>query len=784
MKILRLALLATVIIVLFLGMIVYFFLKSTLPETSGMLRAEGIRAPIRIARDRWGVPIIQAGDMNDLAFAVGFVHAQDRLFQMDLSRRLALGRLSEVFGRRSLDVDIRQRESLGAEAIRKTQEQLSPTLLAFLEHYCRGVNCFIETQNLPPEFHLLGYAPEPWQVRDTIGIQKNMEQMLTYDGDELRNAQALKVLGQKRAQELLGPTDPLSVIGSDEIADAFSRPRGPRVNGLPFYGSVESSAGSNNWVVAGGRTLSGKPLLASDPHLSHRFPGLFYQIRARAGDREWVGNTLPGAPLLIIGRNGEIGWGLTFLYTDVTDYFILKTNPQDPNQYWLDGRWQNFQLRSQQIKIRGGGEEPVRIKVSVFGPVFKAADGRTLAVHSIFTYPTTSLTAFFHLNQARTVSEALAALRLFSCPSHHVVFASRSGEIGYYPAGWIPRRASGDGSQPQRGTSFSQRWQGFLPEQKKPFLLNPKKGYIVTANNPPLPLAASGLFTPYNYFMFRAERIDELLRAKAKVGVEDMKLIQGDTYHKGAEFLIARLKGLTFHSADARFVAQILSQWNDYIDEGPAPALFYWFEHFLTRNIFADDLPAPAFDSDISDSWTYKILGYPGVRKLDDPELESWLDDRHTPEPETFTDVAEKSLLEAYSRFRQQTKKSADPGRWENLHQVAFDHPLGSLFILKPFLNRGPFSMPGGADTVMTASFDIETGFRVNFLSAFRMILDFSDFGRSQIVYPAGQSGHFMSPNYDDQIALYTNHRYRNMEEKAEKHLRLTLLPAKAARSH
>lgn len=404
---------------------------------------------------------------------------------MDLSRRMARGRLSEIFGERTRELDISRLDLLVPAALDEAENNLPPDLKKLLDHYCRGVNLFIETQNLPPEFHLLGYRPQPWQIIDCLAIFKNMEALLADSGGELNNLKLVQALGEKLTRQLTGGNAGISIIGPEEWPSALRHPT--LATEMARESEIAATAiGSNNWVVSGSRTLSGAPFLANDPHLPSQFPSYFYQIIARCGDLELSGNTLPGEPLVIIGRNRDLGWGFTNIGTDVIDYFILTRHPRNANLYRWEGRWQELRRIRQVLLVKGRGETSHETRYSVLGPVFEEGN-LLLARHSIDQYPATVMEAIFGMNLARNSAEFLAALKKFSSPAQNVVFADRQGNIGYFPTGRVPRRGRGDGSLPQPAESAKDGWQGFFSEEEKPYLFNPAKGYVVTANNAVLP---------------------------------------------------------------------------------------------------------------------------------------------------------------------------------------------------------------------------------------------------------------------------------------------------------
>jgi penicillin G amidase len=773
-KALKIVLFSLIGLLLTALMVLYLFLRASLPETRGTLFVTGLRHPVTVERHRWGVPFLTATDQNDFFFAIGFLHAQDRLFQMDLSRRAATGRLAEIFGPLALARDGERRDELPDETIARNRRILPPGLRSQLESYCGGVNAFITGHPLPPEFHLLDYTPQKWGVDDVLAVFMNIQNLLAESGEELYNARVFHALPADKAQALLFGNLGLTIADS---AEAVLAARRPELNGrvADEQARRDERIGSNNWVVAGWRTASGQPLLANDPHLGNVFPSYFYQISARCSGRELCGQTIPGVPFVIIGRNSDIGWGFTNTGTDVIDYYELRTRPANPDQYMYNGQWETFARRRSQIAVRGGKPQTHTVRVSRFGPVI-TREGRAMAMHSINLYPSRTPEALAGMNQARNLDEFVRALRLFTGPAQNVVFADRRGAVGYYPAGWIPVRSKGNGALPVRVEGSADIWQGFIDEAQKPLLIDPPSGFVVTANNPVLPEGKLPIFSLSWTPSFRADRIRELLRSSPRLGLEEMKSIQCDSYLKNAEFLLQRIRNVQLRSAKAAAMHRLLNDWNGRADSGPEPFIFYRFERHLAEILFAPHLAEHTERGLISTAWLYRILRYPDLQPPDQRSLSAWADDPATPRHESFDQIVERALVDAFNDYRDASRLDPESVRWETAHTLSYRHPLGRKFLLNPFLNRGPFPMAGGRNCIMTAAFDDQ--FQVTHLSSFRMILDFSSsFANSLLINSSGQSGHFMSPYYGDQIPLFTAARYRPMEDRSPTPQVLVLTP-------
>lgn len=749
MKLLKKALMILLIIIVFFSFSIFFYLRSTLPQTQGVLRTNKVQNRVEIERNRWGVPFIRAENIGDLFFAIGFVHAQDRLYQMELSRRMAFGRLSEIFGKKTLNLDLHYKEMLVEENIDRIVEKINPEIKELMEHYSEGINYFIETQNLPIEFKILNYKPEKWSPRDSLCILKLMEEILCGDGSELYNYQIVNAIGAEKAKKFIYGNYSTTIVKEDEYS--FFKEK-----------NLLEGIGSNNWVISGKLTSQGAPFLANDPHLGLRFPSYFYQIYAKTDGLELSGNTLPGAPFVVIGRNNYIGWGFTNIEADVIDYYILKINPKNENQYFWNGEWRNFKNIKKVVKVKDGDEAAIEAKITHFGRITKF-NNLYLGIQSITDHSATTMDALLEMNLSKNYEEFLSALKKFSSPPQNVVFADREGNIGYFPTGLIPVRSKGDGSVPVEANGDEDLWKGFWNENKKPYLINPERGYIVTANNPVLPENGIPIFSKSWGPFFRADRIEELIKSKKNFTLDDMKRIQTDTLHKGAEFLLEKIKNMKFNSEKAKFVIENLRNWDFRMDTGFAPYLFYNFEYFLARNIFEDNFKGEDGKKLISTNWIYRIMNYPEGRE--DEDFYYWIDDLKTERKERFDEIVERSLEDTYDRFKEDYK-GREKVDWEEIHLIYYNHPFGSIPVLKYLLNRGPYFMKGGRGCVQFAGFYRGKDFRVTGSSAFRMIIDFSDFSNSLIINSSGQSGNPLSKNYDDQIRLYVSGDYRPMEER------------------
>jgi len=456
--------------------------RDALSALDGEARLPGLTAPVLIRRDAVGVPHIQAQGILDAARAQGYVTAQDRLWQMDLMRRRALGELAEAFGEGALRADQEVRTLGLAAAARSSLPRLPEDLRAFVEAYAAGVSAYIESHRdtLPVEFRLLRYSPRPWTAADTVATGKLLALDLAqgWDGEAFRAVVADKL--PTDVQDLLFPStfpDDRILVGSDTRAPGGA-------TGAP----AETTQGSNNWVVSGAHTASGKPLLANDPHLTLGVPSIWTAVHLSAGDLDVAGVTMPGVPGVILGRNRHVAWGATNVHDDCADLYVEEFDPAHPDRYRVGDGWETVTVRTEPIRVRDGMlssswhtvEHPVR--VTRHGPLVPVR-GRLYALRWTSLDDTPDLPAFLLMNRARSWAEFREGLRLFAGPSQNFVYADANGHIAWYSAGRIPLRRAGDGSRPYRGADADGDWVGFVPFEELPHLVDPAPGRIVTANS-------------------------------------------------------------------------------------------------------------------------------------------------------------------------------------------------------------------------------------------------------------------------------------------------------------
>ncbi len=745
------------VIVLGMGLWFGWRLGAGLPQLDGSVRVLGLAGKVEVRRDAHGVPHLRAQSLEDVVFAQAYVTAQDRLWQMDLSRRLAFGELSEIFGPGQIERDEEHRTLGVRQAAERAVRELTPDLRRLLDAYARGVNAYIGShrRRLPVEFMLLGYEPRPWTAADCVGVELNMMKTLneTWHTDLMRE-HILAAVGPTLYADLFPDRDPLD----HPVAEPIGMKSGqngavaPVSNALPatwdkplptgtFPDALESfepdlALGSNNWVVSGARTRSGKPLLANDPHLGHSIPSVWYMIHLEAPGLDVSGVSLPGAPAVIIGHNQRIAWGFTNTGPDVQDLYLETFNPTNPNEYRVNGEWARAEVRQETIKVRGGADRPLTVRVTRHGPVVGTEGSYSLALQWTALQPHALTFPLLALDQARNWQEFTAAIRGFTGPEQNMVYADVDGNIGYYAPALVPIRKKGDGSAPVPGDTDDYAWTGYIPFEDLPHAYNPPGGLIATANSRVVP-------DGYPYFIthewapaWRTARIFQLLARSRNFSVADMLRIQTDTHSLEDEWLSQQLiAAATRHppaNANARTALDLLREWDGEARADSAATLIAE----VTRHTLVRRLVAPKPGSLTAEyDWP---LAMAFVEHVLNNKLARWL----PPGDSDFDATLVKSLEESVQQ---------DPGiagsenmRWGNTIPLTFHHPLDRLPLLARLFDVGPFPQAGMATTVKATT--------RNHGPSMRMVVDLADFDGSVNNITLGESGQVRSPYYKDQF--------------------------------
>ena len=809
---------------------VVIFLRRPLPKTKGTLRVSGLKEPVEIVRDRWGVPHITASSVEDLFFAQGYAHAQDRLWQMELQRRYPSGRLAEVFGEVALEADRFMRTIGLRRAAEASIAHLNDEERRVLEAYARGVNAFIgqTRRRLPVEFALLRFRPEPWTPADTLACFMIMAWDLSANWKvEWLRARLAAKLGPERAASLEPPVHPDAPIivhrseakaASSAVAAAQSRqpqslqeayrqcvehlaaehlaPLLPCSPAPSLSSPVQGlhSGGSNNWVVEGRRSANGAPLLANDVHLSLSIPSVWYECHLQGAGFHVAGVSFPGIPGVVIGHNEHVAWGLTTAWQDVQDLYIERFHPANPRQYEFRGQWEEAQVVREEIRVRGRSEPVVEeVLITRHGPIISKLVGeeQPLALRWTGLEPQHMVSCALNINRARHWGEFTAALREWSCPPHNFVYADVKGHIGYVQAGWVPQRARGFGLLPGPGWTGEYEWEGYLPFEELPQAFDPPEGWLASANHKTVDDSYPHFLSADWEHSLRAQRIVELLHSRKRHTIADFLAMQLDDLNPVARRLQPVLSTLEPEEELARRAVAYIRGWDCRMKADSVAASIYelWLYCFLHR-LFDEPLGELADEivgagilplSQISGFGKQTALLLLNLLTEDPPSL--WLVAAAPQAADPRQHLLREALNETLRLLRQELGEEIESWTWGRLHRLAYNHPLGSVWPLNRLFNRGPFPMDGNQDTLLRAVVVPRFPFGpVTTCDSLRLVCDAGDWRRSVIVTASGQSGHPASRHYADQIPLYLAGTCRpllwersDIEKEAE--VRLLLLP-------
>lgn len=769
MKLLKKILIGIVIVVFILAIGLYLFLRNSLATIEGKLNVTGLISEVQVIRDDKGIPKIIAQNESDLYRAQGFIHAQDRLFQMDLARRQASGRLSEVVGKAAIENDKKFLIFSLRRAAEKSYEIYSEEAKKVLQNYADGVNAYIEyaksKNKLPYEFTLLGYQPEQWTPIDSLTIGKYM----AYDlgghwSYQAFNNWTLNHLGVEKFKEL----NSIAVQEDKDIEEIIKVNQNQSAlidEKTALYETPHIDNGSNNWVVSGNKTESGKPLLADDPHLSLSTPSIWYQMSLQAPSVHVSGVIFAGIPGIILGNNEDIAWGVTNYGPDVQDLYIEKQNPQNKNQFEYDGEYYDAEVVKYDLKVKGQESIPYEIIYTKNGPVIsdilkienKALTGNTLfSMRWTANEPTKELEAILTLNKAKDWDSFEKGLEEFKAPAQNFVFADNKGNIAFKSNGSIPIRKKGNGVLPVPGYLSEYSWSGYIPFNELPEINNPESGFIATANTNTTP--------EYDRFVsnvwsqpYRKARIDEVLNSKNKLTYQDMQSLQMDIKNLYAEEFLDKMIENTDKNEIKKEVFDILSNWNRNDDKDlAAPLIFHNWMIKLREVTFRDEMDKNVYKfmphkEHYSDELLRKVL----LRGEDSLIYRNGI--KHT---------LTTSLSETIDDLTKKHGSDVSKWKWGNGHKLSFKHSLTTAVpILGVFLNPKEIPISGSRITVQAASQN-EQGL-VNHGASWRYVYDFKDDSGYHIVGP-GQSGHFMSSFYKNQVENWANGTYTKQSLKLE----------------
>ena len=749
----------------------YYVAHAALPQLDGQLPVNGLSASVTVMRDSHGMPTITAATLEDLFFAQGYVTAQDRLWQMDVTRRFAAGELSEILGEETLKHDREQRILGLRAAAKKSLQAASDRDRGFFAAYARGVNAYIASQanNLPIEFRILRYAPKPWTPEDSVVIANQMVKDLNYHYffDALDREKILAKLGPELAadlyvnqswhdhpptvmrEDLSEPDKQQNDSDDDDDEDgpdsSVTKNNGPPVphhmdrlpDGLPVNGS-------NDWVVSGAHTVTGKPLLSNDMHLGHQMPNLWYEAHLRSGTLDVVGVTLPGMPYVVVGHNQRIAWGFTNVGPTVTDVYIENFNRQ--GAYQTPKGWAQPEHRAEVIHVKGEPDVTVDVKITRHGPIIsELVPGETRPLALRWTLYDGLRIPFFDVNSAQNWEEFKKAFSQLDAPGQNVVYADVDGNIGYHATGKVPIRAAGDGSLPVSGADDAHEWTSYIPFDKLPNIYNPPSGIIATAN---------GRITPDQYpnsismeweAPWRTARIYHVLESGRQFTTADMLNLQTDIHSEAHLFAAERFVYAVDHaakpSARARQAADLMRSWDGRMDAAAAaPTIAENCIRQLRRLLLEPKLGSASDDAVGSLNWkTYSWeMRSVWLENILLHRPKRWLPDNYPNYDELLTAAVDAAVNDPT------TPKDLATWRWGTFNAVEIQHPiLGKIPILNRWTGPGVRQQSGSGYTVKAVS-------RTHGPSE-RFTANLADLDQSTLNLVTGEAGNFLSPYYMDQ---------------------------------
>lgn len=767
----------------------YSMARSALPQLDGQLRVVGLSAPVTVIRDTHGAPTIDAANFDDLFFAQGYVTAQDRLFQMDGIRRVAAGELAEVFGSKYLKHD-RQQRILGLRvAARKTIEILPAEERPHFEAYARGVNAYIDSHRdrLPLEFRILRYSPRPWSPEDSALIGAQMvEDLSTTPQHALVREKILAKLGSELTADLYvnsswhdrpptvsRPSLDEEIKGRDKDQDddddedddsgtdsSVTRliPR-TGIRALPpriemFFDERSLVLGSNNWVVSGAHTVSGKPLLSNDMHLGHQMPNLWYEahLRCKSGNFDVAGVTLPGYPFVIVGHNQRIAWGFTNLGPTVEDLYVETFN--SAGQYLTPDGWKQPEHRREVIHVKDRPDQVMDVMLTRHGPIVtEMAPGETRPLALRWTFYDGVRSPFFAVDSAQKWEDFRRAFSQLDAPGQNVVYADVDGNIGYQATGKIPIRAAGDGSLPEVGSDNAHEWVGYVPFEKLPSVFNPPSGIVATANSRITPDGYRYSLSAEWEAPWRTARIYRVLESGKKFSAADMLALETDIYSELDRFFGERFVYAVDHakspSARAKAAAEIMRQWDGrMIENSPAPTIAVRAQQELTRLLLEPKLgAAPKDPQQLETTFSWKsyqwMMSTVWLENVVEHQPKRWLPDAYANYDELLTGAVE-AAVDPSTAHGSAAPQDLNSWNWGNFHPVEIQHPIfGKIPFLRRWAGPGLQRQSGSEFTVKAVSRDHGP--------SERMTVDLANLDQSTLNLVTGEAGNLFSPYFTDQ---------------------------------
>ena len=793
---------SVVVIVMVLFALSFFMLKRSLPNYDGERKLQGLHNKVEIYRDAFAVPLIKADDDGDAAFALGYVHAQERLFQMDIARRAGEGRLSEILGAKTIPTDQMFRTVGIYKNVKMNYDKLNPVSKKILEAYSNGVNSYLKEAKgkYPVEFDILGYDPYLWKPEHSLMIAKLMGWELNISWwTDLTFFQLVQKFGAEKAKELLPdfPENSPTIIPSDIKGFASITTDLIKVDRQfrNLTGFVGTHIGSNNWIVNGKRSTSGKPIIANDPHLAFTAPARWFFAIIRSNDWNAEGFTIPGLPAIVIGKNQNIAWAMTNVMADDADFYVEKIDSSGRN-YFLNGSWRQLTVDKDTIHVKDSSNVIYEIKRTHRGPIISD-------IHPFkILYPNTGVEtaqmsmrwtgqefsdemfAAISINKSKNWNDFKNAVGYFTVPGQNFVYGDVNGNIGYICAAKLPIRSTNSSTLINDGTTDVNDWKGFVPYEEMPKLFNPPQNYIASANNKTMEnfkYHISNIWEPSS----RIERITELLNSKPRQSAEDFKKYQNDFISPYAKkitnYIISSFDSVKITDKNLTLTLELFKNWDYEMDpKSQVPTIYTRFFQNLIKNIFYDEM-----GEDLLKEYVFIAnVPYRIVPSMLEKNNSSFFDDIGTPQIETRDEIIRKSLVDALSDLENKSGMEIKNWQWGDIHKVTLKHMFHNISpLLDKIINIGPFSIGGDGTTIFNTEYSFPELFEKspnltrphrsepysNILGpSMRYIFDFADPDHLEFILPTGQSGHFMSDHYKDMSDMWLKGKYIRLSLREE----------------
>jgi penicillin G amidase len=758
------------VIVIVAGLIFIHGIKhGAFPKYSGEISLSGLSGEVTVYRDERGMPHIYASNEHDLYYAVGYVMAQERLWQMDLIRRATTGRLSEIFGEDFVKADIYLRSLDMTNKSKKVIADADPVIINAMQAFSDGVNTYIEKagNKLPLEFRILSYKPEPWKLEDLANIIGYMGWDLAKENlaADMENYELVKKFGVEKANELIPDWKAVTSyvfpdFRLDDAALGSVRDMIKSIEKVQATG-ITSFTGSNNWAVSGRKTSTGKPVLSNDMHLSLGSPGIWIQMHeVIPGKLDVTGVVVPGQPFIVCGHNERIAWGMTNLMVDDIDLYSEKINPADSNQYYFNARWKNMTVRNEVIKIKGGKEKTIKLRFTHRGPVisdFQKVNGAVLTMRWSGYDKSDEIRTVYLLDRASNWLDFRSAISSFRSISQNIAYADVDGNIGINTGGGIPVR-KGNGTIIRNGETSDYDWKGYVPFEQLPSSYNPDTGYVASANN-------KTVSDDYPYYIssefelpFRINRIRQMLAAKKVFNLDDFKRMITDQHSNYAELLTPFILKAGNHFDEfneaEKSAFNSLKKWDyDMNKDLVAPSVFESVRIKLLENILKDELGDlyEGLDETYKDYYLFRIL-------TTGPD--EWVDNVNTPEKESLDDMILKSFKDCVSELSEKHGTDTTKWKWGDLHKIRVEHPLAKVRILDRIfgLDSKEYRIGGSRHTVCPYSYGTKS--KEYLVASERHIFNTANWDESLTVIPTGNSGIPGSEFYLSQTKTYLDGKF------------------------